>query len=102
MGNKFKVNCRLNKQLIEAYSGFNREKYFQEIRHQLVGAGLRENFDFHLGKTNEFDALCLYEEGEFWVVAYFENGLRYFPAFFVDPEDAALFLASKVERKTIN
>ncbi len=100
----FNDSYLLNKNEIEIGTEFNKKKFFETIKKELSQEGFNFDRDYYLGFEKVIEGLCLYEDGEFWVVAYFERGTRFSPAFFVDPSDASLFLAAKLKRwpKTFN
>lgn len=85
-----------NKHQIEVSSGFDRAKYFNRLYDDLTAEGCHFRRDFHLDDHWVEEGYCLYEEGEFWVVAYVDRGRRLSPAFFVHPEDAALYFRAKL------
>ncbi len=87
---------RFNKDQIELSSGFDREKYLGRLHDELTAAGCRFRRDFHLDENWADEGYCLFEDGEFWVVAFLERGKRLSPAFFVHPEDAAMFFRAKL------
>ncbi|MCM0045486.1 MAG: hypothetical protein NBV65_12765 [Burkholderiaceae bacterium] len=94
---EFNDSYLINKREIEAGSGFDRTSFFRGFQKQLMQQGYKHDQDFHIGDTNIQEGLCLYEDGDFWVVAYLERGKKFAPAFFVDPEDAAMFMRAKLE-----
>lgn len=85
-----------NKHQIEVSSGFDRTRYFNRLYDELTAEGCHFRRDFHLDDYWVEEGYCLYEEGEFWVVAYIERGKRLSPAFFVHPQDAELFFRAKL------
>jgi hypothetical protein len=86
-----------NKDQIEATLGFDRTKFYNRIHDDLTADGCRFRKEFHLDESWVPEGYCLYEEGEFWVVAYVDGGRRLSPAFFVHPEDAELFFRAKLK-----
>jgi hypothetical protein len=95
---EFNDSYLLNKKDIEKGTNFDKNKFFGEIKLKLLNEGLHVDKDFYLGNTEVIEGLCLYEDCEFWVVSYFERRRKFSPAFFVDPYDAALFLAAKLKK----
>jgi len=95
---EFNDSYLLNKKEIEKGTAFNKNKFFDDIKLTLLEHGFYLDRDYYLGTENVIEGLCLYEDCEFWVVAYFERGQKFSPAFFVDPSDAALFLSAKLNR----
>ncbi len=85
-----------NKDQIEASSGFDRAKYYNRIHDDMTAEGCRFRRDFYLDEYWADEGYCLYEEGEFWVVAFLDHGRRLSPAFFVHPEDAEMFFRAKL------
>lgn len=86
----------LNKQQIERGTSFDRAAFFESLRTTLDRIGFREHRDFHLGHEGVNEGLCIFEDGEFWVVSYLERGMKISPAFFVDPIDASIFFEGKL------
>ncbi len=95
---EFSDSYLLNKKDIEIGTDFDKSEFFENIKSELLKEGFFIDRDFHLGSNNVIEGLCLYEDGEFWVVSYFERGTNFSPAFFVDSGDAALFLGAKLKR----
>lgn len=92
----------LNKEQIEASSGFDRAAYFNRLHDDLTASGYRFRHDFHLDEHWVNEGYCLYEEGEFWVVAFVDEGRRLSPAFFVDPHDAEMFFRAKLRAMLVD
>ncbi len=88
----------LNKKDIEIGAEFNKKKFFEDIKERLSKEGFFVGRDYFFGNNEVIEGLCLCEDGEFWVVSYFERGTMFSPAFFVDSGDAALFLEAKLKR----
>ncbi len=86
-----------NKDQIEISSGFDRAKYYNRLYDDLTAEGCRFRKDFHLDEYWVPEGYCLYEDGEFWVVAFVDRGRRLSPAFFVHPEDAEMFFRAKLK-----
>ncbi len=86
-----------NKNQIETSSGFDRAKFYNRLYDDLTTQGCRFRKDFHLDEHWVSEGYCLYEDGEFWVVAFVEQGRRLSPAFFVHPDDAAMFFRAKLK-----
>jgi hypothetical protein len=93
----FSETYLFNKDQIEATLGFDRAKFYNRIHDDLTADGCRFRKEFHLDESWVPEGYCLYEEGEFWVVAYVDGGRRVAPAFFVHPEDAELFFRAKLK-----
>lgn len=85
-----------NKKRIEDTMELDRKTFFESTHKELESMGFVEGIDFSLNEKNSDNLICIFEEGEFWVVSYIERGVRFSPAFFVDPKDARIFLISKL------
>ena len=89
----------LNKKSIERGTNFDRSSFFSDLQVALAQDGFRQNIDYFIGDEGVNEGLCLYEDGEFWVVSYLERGIRFSPAFFVDPYEAGYFLQCKLSKR---
>ncbi len=98
---EFNQSYLLNKNDIERGTQFNKKNFFFFLRKELSAEGFVIDRDYFLGSEKVNEGLCLHEDGQFWVVSYFERGMQFSPAFFVDPDDAALFLTAKLKRRDI-
>ena len=98
---EFDKSYLLNKDDIEGGTNFDRKNFFFFLKKELGTEGFVIDRDYFLGSEDVNEGLCLHEDGQFWVVSYFERGIQFAPAFFVDPDDAALFLTAKLKRRYI-
>jgi hypothetical protein len=102
----FDNRYRLERHERERDLRFDSGKAFSLISEILTKHGVSPA-TYYLGRADVDDRTCLYEEGEFWVVAHCERGARWSPCFFENYHDAVNFfvwnlLQQKANLPTIN
>ena len=101
--NKIEVDkYRFDKAAKESYMRIDKEQIFSEIKSFLTEEGVPMHLYF-IGKPDMDNRLCLYEDGDMWVVSFSERGVREDPSFFVGYPDAVNFFVWKLTKpKTID